>query len=190
LRRSDPITRREIVVNKLRIAGLIALALAPLALAVATAASASPAALASPGFVLTSPAFAPGGPIPKIYTCDGYNAANPLSPPLRWTAPPHGTRAFAIKVDNTGDQFRLWLGWGIRASARGLAAGQHPPHEESNSLGYPRYDGPCPQASGVSGVQHFRFRVYALDANIQPSLTGVFPAKHVLAVATLVGTYK
>jgi phosphatidylethanolamine-binding protein (PEBP) family uncharacterized protein len=162
----------------------LAVALGVVTLAVAGAAT---AAVASPSFTLTSPAFKPGGPMPKAYTCDGGDASNPLSPAFRWTAPPSGTRAFAITMDDTDAHFRHWLGWGIRASARGLAAGKHAPHEESNSLGYPRYDGPCPQDSGV---HHYRFRVYALDRNVAPSLAGVFPRAHVLAVATLVGTYK
>jgi Raf kinase inhibitor-like YbhB/YbcL family protein len=162
----------------------LAVALGVLTLAVVGAAT---AAVASPSFTLTSPAFKAGGPIPKAYTCGGEDPSNPLSPPLRWTAPPSGTRAFAITMDDTDADFRHWLGWGIRASARGLAAGKHPPHEESNALGYPRYDGPCPQDGGV---HHYRFRVYALDKNVAPSLAGIFPRAHVLAVATLVSTYK
>jgi Raf kinase inhibitor-like YbhB/YbcL family protein len=144
-------------------------------------------AWATSPFVLTSPSFAAGGPIPKAYTCEGADPSNPLSPPLRWTAPPRGTRAFGITMDDTDAHFRHWVAWGIAASARRLAAGKHPPHEGSNSLGYLRYDGPCPQGGGV---HHYRFRIYALDANVAPSLAGVFPARHVLAVATLVGTYK
>ena len=136
---------------------------------------------ATPPFVLTSPSFAAGRPIPKAYTCDGGNLSNPLSPPLRWTAPPRGTRAFGITMDDTDAHFLHWVGWGIAASARGLAAGKHPPHEGSNSLG------PCPQESGV---HHYRFRIYALDKNVAPSLTGAFAKAHVLAVASLVGTYK
>jgi phosphatidylethanolamine-binding protein (PEBP) family uncharacterized protein len=90
-------------------------------------------------------------------------------------------------MDDTDAHFLHWVGWGIAASAHGLAAGKHPPHEGSNSLGQPRYDGPCPQGGGV---HHYRFRIYALDKNVEPSLTGVFPKAHVLADATLVGTYK
>ena len=138
-------------------------------------------------FVLTSPSFAAGRPIPKAYTCDGGDLSNPLSPALRWTAPPRGTRAFGITMDDTDAHFLHWVGWGIAASARGLAAGKHPPHEGSNSLGQVRYDGPCPQGSGV---HHYRFRIYALDRNVAPSLAGVFGKAHVLAVASLVGTYK
>jgi Raf kinase inhibitor-like YbhB/YbcL family protein len=141
---------------------------------------------ASP-FVLTSPTFAAGGPIPKAYTCYGGDPSNPRSPQLRWTAPPSGTRAFGITMDDTDAHFLHWVGWGITASARGLAAGKHPSHQGSNSLGQTRYDGPCPQGSGV---HHYRFRIYALDKNVGPSLAGVFPKAHVLAVASLVGTYK
>jgi Raf kinase inhibitor-like YbhB/YbcL family protein len=146
----------------------------------------APGWAASP-LVLTSPSFAAGRPIPKAYTCDGGDPSNPLSPSLRWTAPPAGTRAFGITMDDTDAHFRHWVGWGIAASARALAAGKHPPHEGSNSLGQARYDGPCPQGGGV---HHYRFRIYALDKNVAPSLTGVFPKAHVLAVASLVGTYK
>jgi phosphatidylethanolamine-binding protein (PEBP) family uncharacterized protein len=60
-------------------------------------------------------------------------------------------------MDDTDAHFLHWVGWGIAASARGLAAGKHPPHEGSNALGYARYDGPCPQASGISGAHHYRF---------------------------------
>jgi Raf kinase inhibitor-like YbhB/YbcL family protein len=148
------------------------------------------AALAVTGssFTLSSSAFAPGGPIPKKYTCDRGLGAQPVSPPLHWTAGPRGTRAFAIRVDDTDAHFLHWLGWGISANARGLKAGQHPPHEEPNSLGNPRYDGPCPQDHRV---HHYLFRVYALDKNIAPSVpAGTFPKAHVLAIARLVGTYK
>ena len=138
------------------------------------------AAATDSGFTVTSSAFAPGAPIPKKYTCDG--GLQPVSPPLRWIAGPSGTRAYAIRVDDTDAHFLHWLGWGISASARGLRTGQHPPHEESNALGYPRYDGPCPQDSRV---HHYLFRVYALDKKVGPPFKG-----HVLAVARLVGTYK
>jgi phosphatidylethanolamine-binding protein (PEBP) family uncharacterized protein len=40
-------------------------------------------------FKLRSPAFGPGGEIPPKYTCDGSD----VSPPLRWTEPPHRTRS-------------------------------------------------------------------------------------------------
>ena len=66
-------------------------------------------------FTLTSSAFAPGAPIPKKYTCDG--GLEPVSPPLHWAAAPSGTRAFAIRVDDTDAHFLplAWLG-GSRAA--------------------------------------------------------------------------
>jgi Raf kinase inhibitor-like YbhB/YbcL family protein len=136
--------------------------------------------LSGSAFTVSSPAFAPGAPIPKKYTCDG--GLQPVSPPLHWTAGPRGTRAFAIRMDDTDAHFLHWLGWGIAGTARGLSASKHPPHEESNGLGYPRYDGPCPQDAAL---HHYLFRVYALNANVGPPFTG-----HVLGVARLVGTYK
>ena len=129
-------------------------------------------------FVLTSPSFAAGTPMPKASTCEGRNS----SPALRWTAPPRGTRAFALVMDDTDARFRHWLGWGIAASARGLAAGKRPPHEGTNSFGRHGYDGPCPPPGSQ---HHYVFRVYALDAKVGPPFTG-----HVLAVARLVGTFQ
>jgi len=45
---------------------------------------------------LTSPAFEEGGMIPSKYTCDGAN----VSPPLKWTSVPEGTKSFAIICDD------------------------------------------------------------------------------------------
>ena len=72
-------------------------------------------ALLAAAFVLTSPSFVAGGPMPKAYTCSGRN----VSPALRWTAPPRGTRAFAVTMDDTDAHFRHWVGWGISRFARG-----------------------------------------------------------------------
>ena len=146
--------------------------------------------VAGSGLSLSSSAFERGGSIPKKYTCDRGLALQPVSPPLHWTPVPKGTRAFAIRVDDTDTHppFLHWLGWGISGKAHGLKAGQHPPHEEPNSLGMPRYDGPCPQDHRL---HHYLFRIYALDTDIAPSVpAGTFPKSHVLAIATLVGTYK
>ena len=44
--------------------------------------------------VLSSPVFQNGGTIPKRYTCDGAN----VSPALRWTMPPRGTRYFSLTL--------------------------------------------------------------------------------------------
>jgi Raf kinase inhibitor-like YbhB/YbcL family protein len=126
------------------------------------------AALAS-----TSPAFANGGTIPVRHTCDGSG----LSPPLRRTAPPAGTRSFSLGVvdpDAPGGSFLHWTASGIPASSRGLAAGAHAPKEGLNGAGGRGWTGPCPPF----GTHRY---VFALRA--------VGPGGRTLATARLVGRY-
>jgi Raf kinase inhibitor-like YbhB/YbcL family protein len=148
-------------------------------------------ALAAGTFALSSPAFAPGASIPARYTCDGRSA----SPPLAWTQPPHGTRSFAILVedpDAPGGSFTHWIGWGVAATARGLPAGGHAPREGLDGAGRLGYTGPCPP----SGTHRYVFRLYALSqplalrsgaslAQFRRALVG-----RLLGVATLVGRYR
>jgi phosphatidylethanolamine-binding protein (PEBP) family uncharacterized protein len=73
----------------------------------ATSAAALALAAASP-VTLSSPVFRAGQTIPTAYTCEGRN----VSPPLRWTAPPRRTRAFALVVsdlDAPGRTFRHYV---------------------------------------------------------------------------------
>ena len=122
---------------------------------------------------LTSPAFASGGRIPVRYTCDGAG----LSPPLRWTAPPPGTRSFALTVidpDAPGGPFVHWVAAGIPASSRSLAAGAHAPREAANSAGSRGWMGPCPP----SGTHRYVFTLRAVGAG-----------GRTLARAQLVGRY-
>jgi Raf kinase inhibitor-like YbhB/YbcL family protein len=123
-------------------------------------------------FVLTSPAFHPGGMIPSRYTCDGAN----VSPALRWTAPPAGTAEFSLTVfdpDAPGGGFLHWRIAHLSGSARTLPAGSH--------LGGPNgangtgYTGPCPP----SGTHHYRFELRAVSRSGK-----------VLATARLVGLYR
>src|SRR3981081_410604 len=46
--------------------------------------------------ILTSPAFANNGEIPKRYTCEGTD----ISPPLQWSGAPQGTKSFALIIDD------------------------------------------------------------------------------------------
>jgi len=122
---------------------------------------------------LTSPAFANGGTIPVRYTCDGAG----LSPALRWTPPPAGTRSFSLTVvdpDAPGGHFVHWTVSGIPASSRGLAAGAHAPREGRNSAGGRGWTGPCPP----SGTHRYVFTLRALG-----------PGGRTLATARLVGRY-
>jgi Raf kinase inhibitor-like YbhB/YbcL family protein len=148
--------------------------------------------LAAAFFVLTSPAFSNGAPIPKRFTCDGAG----VSPPLRWKAPPSRARAFALSVedpDAPGGTFVHWTGWNLRPSMRRLAVGAHLPVEGENSAGTRGYTGPCPPSGPA---HHYVFRLYALKAKLRLR-AGASPAAfhaalrgHVLATARLVGRYR
>ena len=122
--------------------------------------------------VLTSPAFQNGAAIPTLYTCDGAN----VSPALRWTAPPRGTRSFSLTVfdpDAPNGGFLHWRIASLPATARGLPAGSK--LGGPNGAGRRGYTGPCPP----SGTHHYRFQLRALAGS-----------GRVLATALLVGLYR
>jgi Raf kinase inhibitor-like YbhB/YbcL family protein len=99
------------------------------------------AALAA-GLALSSPVLTNGHPMPVRFTCSG----DDVSPPLRWTAPPQGTTAFALRMIDldTHPQFRHWMLTRIPASARTLATGTAVGHAARNTFGQAGYGGPCP----------------------------------------------
>jgi hypothetical protein len=142
-------------------------------------------------FGLTSPAFGPGQTIPVEYTCDGLN----VSPALVWTAPPAGTRSFALIMDDPdapGGTFTHWTAWNISPKARGLKRGARPPREGTTSFLRSGYGGPCPPP----GAPHrYVFKLYALRQMLalppgasRPALERALRGK-VLKRATLVGLY-
>jgi Raf kinase inhibitor-like YbhB/YbcL family protein len=147
--------------------------------------------LLAAAFGLTSPAFSNGTQIPKRFTCDGAG----VSPPLRWTAPPPGTRVLALSVedpDAPGGTFVHWTGWNLRPTVRRLATGAHLPIEGTNSAGTRGYTGPCPPAGPA---HHYVFRLYALKAKLRLR-AGARPAAfdaalrgRILSTARLVGRY-
>jgi Raf kinase inhibitor-like YbhB/YbcL family protein len=123
---------------------------------------------------LSSPAFASGAAIPARYTCDGSN----VSPALRWTAPPRGTRSFRLTVidpDAPSGRFVHWTASAIPAAARGLRTGEHAPKEGRNDAGGDGWTGPCPPP----GPAHR----YVF------TLTAIGPGGRALAQARLVGRY-
>jgi Raf kinase inhibitor-like YbhB/YbcL family protein len=148
-------------------------------------------ALIAAAFALSSPAFAGDHGIPRQYTCDGAGR----SPALRWTAPPRGTRSLALEVvdpDAPSGTFTHWLAWGIRPSARRLAAGARPPHQGRNSAGTIGYTPPCPPPGPA---HHYVFKLYALRRPL-PLRAGASRSAfdralrgRVLRVARLVGRY-
>jgi Raf kinase inhibitor-like YbhB/YbcL family protein len=143
-------------------------------------------------FALESSAFGNAQAIPSRYSCEGED----VSPPLRWTNVPEGTRSLALIVDDPdapGGVFTHWLAWGLDSAAEGLGEGEPAPTEGKNGFGTGGYRGPCPPP-GL--VHRYVFRLYALDADLELT-AGAAKAEleraiegHVLTIAELVGTYK
>ncbi len=149
----------------------------------------------SHGMALTSPAFAPGGAIPKRHSCDAEN----VSPPLAWTGAPAKARSFAVVCDDPdASNFTHWVLFNVPGDAASLEEGLGPGHlpsgaaEGANDFGGIGWGGPCPP----TGEHRYAFRLYALDV---PRLSLVSPTKqqleraiegHVLAEARLSGTYR
>ena len=144
-------------------------------------------------FALESSAFDHAGAIPGRHTCEGED----VSPPLRWTNVPEGSRSLVLVVDDPdapGGVFAHWLAWGLDPAADGLSEGERPPSEGANDFGTAGYRGPCPPPG--HGRHRYVFRLYALDTELELS-AGSGKAQieqafegHVLMTAELVGTYE
>lgn len=98
-----------------------------------------------PRIRVSSPAFANGKPIPARYTCIGAD----VSPPLRWSGVPAGTRELALVMldpDAVGGPFTHWALAGIPPTDRGLPAhlGLVGAVPGRNDFGKLLYRGPCP----------------------------------------------
>lgn len=150
---------------------------------------------------LTSAAFPDGEAIPRRYTCEG----DDVSPPLSWKGAPQGTKSFVLIVDDPdapdpARPQRVWVHWvlynlpsdaaelleriGPEALPKGTEAGL-------NDWGRATYGGPCPPI----GRHRYFHKLYALDVRLKglasPRKVQVEAAMqgHVLAQATLIGTY-
>ncbi|HET7292443.1 MAG TPA: YbhB/YbcL family Raf kinase inhibitor-like protein [Vicinamibacteria bacterium] len=151
---------------------------------------------------LTSPSFVDQGGIPARHTCEGED----VSPALSWTDAPPDTRAFALIVDDPdapdpGAPRMTWVHWvlyNLPPEASGLPEGVEPAglppgtREGVNDWKRTGYGGPCPPV----GRHRYFHKLYALDASL-PGLGAATKAEveqamkgHVLAQATLVGTYQ
>lgn len=120
-------------------------------------------------FELQSPAFSPGAEIPAKHTCDGQD----VSPALRWSDPPTGTKEMALVSDDPDAPGGTWVHWvlyGIPPSAKNLP--EAVPSRDTvpgvgrqgmNDFRRVGYGGPCPPR----GPEHrYFFSLYALDAEI------------------------
>jgi len=151
---------------------------------------------------IESSAFTHEGAIPRKYTCDG----DDLSPPLRWSGAPKGTRSFALIVQDPDAPdpaaprmtYVHWVLYDLPADCTGLpenVSSDHLPagtREGVNDWKRTGYGGPCPPI----GRHRYYFRLFALD---QP-LGDLGKARrddveralrdHVLDRAELMGTYQ
>jgi Raf kinase inhibitor-like YbhB/YbcL family protein len=167
---------------------------------------AAPRAAEAAGFKLTSPTVTDGRPLPKAHVfnamgCTGRN----ISPALSWSAPPAGTRSFALTVYDrdapTGAGWWHWLVYDIPAgttklpagagSGTGLPAGAK---QTRNDFGFAGYGGACPPHGPT---HHYIFTLYALKAAHLAIPKGTTPAKantiirrNALAAARITATYR
>jgi Raf kinase inhibitor-like YbhB/YbcL family protein len=156
----------------------------------------------SMSLALSSTAFANGGAIPRLYTCEGSD----VSPPLSWTGVPPAARSLVLIIDDpdapdpTAPR-RTWVHWlvyNIPATAGGIG-------EDCRRHGLPAgavmgrndwmrtdYGGPCPPI----GRHRYLHKLYALDCVLnvlsRPGKAQLLAAMrgHVLAEAQLIGTYE
>ncbi|HZF25718.1 MAG TPA: YbhB/YbcL family Raf kinase inhibitor-like protein [Steroidobacteraceae bacterium] len=152
--------------------------------------------------VLTSPAFSPNGPIPKLYSCEGRD----ISPPLAWSGVPSGAQSLVLIVDDPdapdpGAPKLTWVHWvlyNIPANVtalvenerkHGVPKGALPALNDWKKTGY---GGPCPPI----GRHRYFHKLYALDTVLpdlkQPTKAQLLEAMkgHVLAETQLIGTYQ
>jgi hypothetical protein len=148
---------------------------------------------------LKTTSFAPGGFIPRRFTCE----AADVSPALTWTEPPAGTQSFALIEDDPdapSGTFVHWLVYDLPAVYRqlpeGLSRNDQMPgggRQGTNDFSRTGYSGPCPPP----GRPHRYFiRLYALDAkpNLRPAATRreleAAMQGHILAQAELMGRFQ
>lgn len=147
---------------------------------------------------LESPAFAPAQPIPQKYTCDGAD----VSPELRWSNAPPGTKTFALIADDPDAPRATWVHWvvyNIPGTTHEIPEGAGKTATTSigvqgrNDFGPAGYGGPCPPP----GKPHrYFFKLYALDTklDLKPGATKKDLESamqgHMLANADLMGTYQ
>ena len=152
-------------------------------------------------FQLTSTAYKDQAPMDPRFTCEGAS----VSPPLKWSGAPAGTKSFALIVDdpdapdpaNPQRTFVQWVSYDIPAEVAALEEGASRDlpggaHSGANDRGDASYTGPCPPI----GRHRYFHKLYALDV-VLPDLHNPNKAQllaamkgHVLGETQLIGTYQ
>ncbi|MXO76068.1 YbhB/YbcL family Raf kinase inhibitor-like protein [Altererythrobacter aerius] len=146
------------------------------------------------GFTLTSPAFEDGEELDPMFTADEEDAC---APPLAWTAPPSGTRALVLIVEDPDapgpEPLVHLLGWGFDVGPGDLFEGDDPPFVGLNSHQQAGWLPPDPPSG--HGSHDYVFQMFALDRPVdlppgkgRDALIEAMQG-HVLAAAVLTGTY-
>ena len=148
---------------------------------------------------ISSPAFNEGQPIPKKHTCEGPD----VSPVLKWTNAPEGTKSFALICDDPDAPMGTWVHWvifNLPPETRGLSENiskksvlENGAKQGVSDFKRPGYGGPCPPP----GKPHrYLFKLYALDTMLDLKETATKKdlekamQGHILAQGELMGTYK
>jgi len=147
-------------------------------------------------FRLMSSAFAEGGWIPALHSCQGAD----LSPALEWSGEPSGARSFTLIVDDPDAPAGNWCHWllyDVASEVHNLAQGYKPGKtglSGANDFGKPGYGGPCPPKGGP---HRYFFRLYALDVHTLGLPAGIKRAEllhamegHILAQAEYMGRFE
>jgi len=160
-----------------------------------------------PSFTVESDELADGAPIPLPHTA-GSGFGRPgdnVSPSLRWSGAPEGTRSYAVTVYDpdapTGSGFWHWVVVDIPAdvtelpagagTADGLPAGAF---HVANDAGAKEYTGPFPPPG--HGPHRYVIAVHAVDTenlgvddSASPAAVGFTLWSHTLGRAVIVPTY-
>ena len=151
---------------------------------------------------ITSTAFEEGSSIPTVYTCEG----DDISPPLSFSGVPQPAQTLVLIVDDPDapdpqapqTTWVHWVLYNISVAVSGMVEdrarhGLSPGTSEGkNDWGRIGYGGPCPPI----GRHRYFHKLYALDVKL-PDLQAPTKAEleramqgHVLATASLIGTYQ
>lgn len=149
---------------------------------------------------ISSPAFLDSQAIPKQFTCDG----DGINPALQFTDVPGEAKSLALLVEDpdapTGTWIH-WLMWNIPSTVTEIAQNSVPPGavQGQGSSGQNVFGAPCPPTpmpgSGLVGIHHYIFTVYALDSkltlpsystaeNLHSAMQG-----HIITQAQIIGLY-
>lgn len=151
---------------------------------------------------LTSPDFAPGGPLP-LFAWGSARGGEDRHPTLEWGEVPAGTRSISISCFDpdapTGSGYWHWGVYGLPADLRSLQAGGGGLDELPagarvirNDSGSRKFIGSAPPAG--TGVHRYFFVVDALDTELDladdapPAVLGFNRHFHALARGVLFGT--